>query len=499
MCNKDGAHLRAPPISKEGIMKVSSKLMVLAISGALTAAATPALALENEFHGMFQTQFDVSNFNGTSNFDASGTRYEPRGNSADAHTANFFEQRARIAYIAKASQDVKLVTKFELDYAFWGNSSYVAKRNGGGALGADTINLETKNVYFDINSPTLATNAKIGMQPVDDAFKGIFVSADMAGLLLTHDYKKASASVGYFRWNDTSGQVNTFKALGRDARNMWLFDGKYNISDATKVGLAYYYVDANNVNIKNANGTDVAPNTQLIENLTAHTTGVNFQTNIGPVTLDGFAIYQFGHNKSNNEAFFNTPNTPDGPKDRHAFAANLGARAKVGVGTLRSEFLYVSGDDNQNHSSHGFYTPANFGGSESGFWNNEMIILGRDKNAMTNDSAIVYDANNKDQGVYFGSVGYDYPFTKAFSASANAGFAAVAKTNANSPTSNNYLGTEINAEGNYKFSESVTFSARGGYVFLGGYYHKVALNGAGVPGESPDNPWDVKVLVNYTF
>ncbi|MCM0080256.1 hypothetical protein L4X63_01505 [Geomonas sp. Red32] len=479
-------------------MKPSSKLLVLALAGALTATAAPALALENEFHGMFQLQFDDSNFNGTGNLDAAGARYTPDGKPSDAHNANFFEQRARLAYIAKANQDVKLITKFELDYSYWGNSSYTTHRNQGGALGADTVNIETKNIYLDLNNASLATNAKVGMQGVDDAFKGIFFSADMAGLLLTHDCKHlpVTASVGLFRWNDTTGKVNPFTSLGHDARDMALFDGKYKINDNTKVGLAYYFVNATHVDIMDGNGN------QLIEDLTAHTTGLNFQTNVGPVTLDGFALYQFGHNGSLNQDFFTTPGVNNASRHRSAWAANVGARTKVGTGTLRSEFLYVSGDNGNGHTTNAFYTPANFGYSESGFWNNEMVILGRDKNGLTNDSAIVFDANNKNQGVYFGSVGYDHPCTDKITASVNAGFAAIAKgnqyTSVNAKTGSvnatSYLGTELNAEANYKFNDSVTFSARGGYVFLGGYYNSVAQNG-----ETPDNPWDVKMLVNYTF
>ncbi|HJV36886.1 hypothetical protein [Geomonas sp.] len=479
-------------------MRVSSKLLVLALSGALTATAVPALALENEFHGMFQLQFDNSNFNGTRNLDDAGARYNPQLKPADPGSANFFEQRARLYYTAKASQEVKLVTKFELDYSFWGNSSYTTHRNQGGALGADTVNLETKNLYLDLNSPTLSTSAKMGMQGVDDAFKGIFVSADMAGILLTHEYQKASASLGYFRWNDTTGQVNPFSDLGRDARNMVLFDGKYKVSDATTLGLAYYFVYSNKVNVQDGNGNP------LVEDLTVSNLGANFVTALGPVTLDGFAIYQFGHNGSENHYTFNpSPGGLDANKHRNAWAANLGGRSKLGPGTLRSEFLYVSGEGSEDDgNTNAFYTPGNFGYSESGFWNNEMVILGRDKNGLTNDSAIVFDANNKDQGVFFGSVGYDLPITKSISASANAGFAAVAKANIFKPVnlktgkqnSSNYLGTEINGETNYKFTDTVTFSARAGYVFLGSYW-----DGVSTGGKDPSNPWDVKVLVNYTF
>lgn len=470
-------------------MAVNKKVLAVVAAGALTAAsAVPALAFENEFHGMFQLQYDNSNLRGSNKLDAAGARYAPENSPKSAPTANFFEQRARLAYIAKANQEVKLVTKFELDYSFWGNSSYTTKRNQGGALGADTVNLETKNLYLDLNAPSLKLNTKLGMQPVDDAFKGIFFSADMAGIMLNHNYNKATASAGFFRWNDASR--NSSHILGKDARDLFLLDGKYSVTDQTKVGAAYYFVNSNKTDVKDGNGDP------LIEDLSLHLIGVNAETTLGPVTVDGFLLYQFGSNYSGNT------NPLDNNKHRSAFAANVGAKAKVGKGTVRSEFLYVSGEGNATRgNTNAFYTPANFQYSESGFYNNEMIILGRDKYAMTNDSAIVFDANNKNQGVIFGSLGYDHTFTDKISVSANAGFAALAKENANKPKNlktnavndSNYLGTEINAEGNYKFSESVTFTARAGYVFLGDYYKDVATDG------TPDNPYDVKLIVSYSF
>lgn len=61
-------------------------------------------------------------------------------------TKTFLEQRARLLYSAKASDDLKLVTHFELDYSKFGDESYSVNRGKGGALGGDEINLETKHL-----------------------------------------------------------------------------------------------------------------------------------------------------------------------------------------------------------------------------------------------------------------------------------------------------------------------------------------------------------------
>lgn len=436
-------------------MKFRRQLPVLAAAVALTAVgASSALALEHQFTGAFTTYFDLSNYN------PSGVIQD------DAPTANYFEQRVRLGYTGKASNDLKMVTLFEFDYSFWGNSSYDNPngRGQGGALGADTGNLETKSLYLDWNIPSQKLNAKIGMQPFDDAFKGIFVGADMAGILLTHSYTNATATAGFFRWDDTGDTV------GKNTRDMFVLDGKYNVNDTTLVGAAYYFVNSDNVSMTNV----TTP-----EDLTVHMIGVNGATKVGNLSVDGFLAYQFGEDNVTNV-------------DRSAFAGNVGVRMPLGKGTCRSEFLYVSGDED-NGSKHSFYTPysrkfAQYKLAESGFYNNEMVILGRDKNAMTNDNSIVYDVNNSNQGVIFGSLGYDYPLTSSLTGSVNAGFAAVAEDNSGNHKSD-YLGTEGNLELVYKFNENLNFSARAAYVALGDYYDAA----------NADDPYDVKLIVKYNF
>lgn len=436
-------------------MKLRRKLPVVAAAVALTAVGvTSAMAIEHQFGGAFTTYYDLSNYNPSGSIDS------------DMPTSNYFEQRVRLGYTGKASNDLKLVTMFEFDYAFWGNSSYDDPngRGKGGAIGADTGNLETKSLYLDWNIPSQKLNAKIGMQPFDDAFKGIFVGADMAGILLTHSYTNATATAGFFRWDDTS------EGRGKNTRDMFLLDGKYNVNDKTTVGAAYYFVNSDNISMTNV----TTP-----EDLTVHMIGVNGATKIGNLSLDGFLAYQFGEDNITSV-------------DRSAFAGNVGVRMPLGKGTCRSEFLYVSGDED-NGSKHSFYTPysrafAQYKLAESGFYNNEMVILGRDKNAMTNDNAIVYDVNNQNQGVIFGSIGYDYPLTDRLAGSVNAGFAAVAEDNSGNHKSD-YLGTEGNLELVYKFNDNLNFSARAAYVVLGDYYDAA----------NADDPYDVKLIVKYSF
>lgn len=468
-------------------MKKSNVLAALAALGLTVATTVPAMALENEFHGMFQAQYINSNFNGTGTTTlpadyglaaawGGDAQYVPFGQPKHVYSANFVEQRARLGYTAKANADLKLVTAFELDYAYWGNSSYTTGRNQGGAIGADTVNFETKSIYLDANI-FKNVNMRLGMMPYNDSFKSILFDADMAGIAFSSSYDKFTPSIGYFRFNDTGlGQDNV---LGHMTNDLFVLDGKYEVSKDLKVGAAYYFFRNDS---RTTNSNDLFDISQRDVKLSSF--GLNAEYTSGPLTLNGFGIFQAG--------------TVD-KRSTTAWALNTGAKYNVGPGTARVEFLYVSGEDSATGHSNAFYSVFdNVAVAEHGYWNNEMVILGRDKNAMTTDNSIIATTGNFGQGQIGGYIGYDLPVTDKLSTAANAGFAAVAKDNGfglgGAKHKSNYLGTEINAEANYKLLENLSVGVRAAYVFLGDYYKDVALNN-----ETPVNPYDAKVMFKYSF
>lgn len=468
-------------------MKCTRRVVSVCLAaGMAIGSAVPALALENEFHGMFRSQFINSNFTGapsTGGVD-NDSRYAPAfgydgsGNRlpAKAPIANLTEQRARLYYTAKINDDLKIVTKWELDYAYWGNSSYNTAnkpRNTGGALGGDSVQMETKNVYVDLNLPSVPVNLKVGMQPYNDAFKGFVVDADMAGVLVSGKKDNLSGSVGYFRWEDRTTGTGT---LGKKTQDFIALDTKYALSNSANVGFSYYLLD-NKLDGLDLGG--VGANASVKAKL-VHMLGVNGEASFGPVSVDGFFLYQNGT-----------------LTDRHvsAFAADAAGKMKVGPGTAHVEAMYVSGDKGDG-TSHGFVVAEAPLGAESDVDTN-MALLTRNKFGMTMGTAIVYDVNNFDQGVIGGFVGYDLPLSEKLSASTNAGFAAVAQANGNPNQGSNksdYLGTELNLELAYKLNPNVKLTAFAGYVFLGDYY-----NGVAAGGKTPDNPYDARLVLNVTF
>jgi hypothetical protein len=476
---------------------MKKKLVVASAVAALgIAAAVPASALENEFHGMYKLKYFLSNYeNGGS------AQIVPTKPGLTA--ANYFEQRARIFYTAKAADDLKLVTGFEIDSVFGDKSqggittgstiNSTAFRNSGGALDSDAVNLETKWVYLDFNIPSTPLNIKAGIQPYKDAFKGIFLDADIAGVYASAKYGNAQTALGYFRPYEALA-ISTGSAVaprGTDNFDVAVLEGKFSPSKDLAVGGAYYlYTDYRSA-----------------DPVTFHTFGVNAEAKVGPATISGFAAYQAGFSKQTTNGLTKGKGTTV-----NAFAANVASKVKAGPGSAKLAVLYTSGDqdktDGVDHSwqsiSQSTYTTttgainANKGSATNSYNESGMMLLNRNAAAAgtSTDSNLLYNTNNNGQGTIIVAAGYDAAITPKFYVNANVGAGFNAENNKAVQTKNgsHYVGTEVNAEVGYKLYDNLTTSVQGAYVMLGSLFDKVATGNT-----DPANPYTARVVLSYAF
>lgn len=473
-------------------MSFKKKMLAVAAVGALTAAtAVPAMAFENEFHGMYRFKGVMSNVQ-----NATGPYFATI--SDNPQTKTFMEQRARLLYSAKASDDLKLVTHFELDYSKFGDNSYTVGRNNGAALGADQINLETKSIYLDFNLPTTTkVNFKVGMQPWIDSYGGLVVNADMAGVLASAKYGDLANSIGFFRFDDLAGRTGVTGLSGisgKNTRDFLTLDSKYNVTKDFRVGASYYLLN-DDLDVDNSvlTATSNATTGRVAKSSITHMVGVNAQAKAGIATIDGGLIYQFG----NQENYIGTG------KSGHlsAFGGYVGSKVAAGPGTVNFVAAYTSGDSTPGTgNSNAFQSVQNTtstGVSENTFYGANLHILLRSKYEITSNGNIIGTSNNKNQGMTVGALGYDMKFTDRLYGNANVGFGAVAKTNANSGTADSkYLGTEFNAEVGYKLTENLNASVVGAFLKLGDYYKG---QGGAKPGDKPNDPFYSTVMLNYVF
>lgn len=475
-------------------MSLKKTAAVVAAAGALAAISVPAMAFENEFHGTYTFNSIFSNFakgdgaqvNPAANFSTKGSNVTQMN--------NYFEQRARLQYIAKASDDLKLVTHFELDTRFGGitDGKYAGSSDAGG-LDADGISLETKHVYLDFNL-TPNVNVKTGIQPYKDTLKGLFLDADVPAVVTTTKLGAYTLGVGYTRVSEqAAAQTGTPTArLGDLATDIFILDNTFALNKDTKVAFSYYLLA--DYKTKNA-PTNI------------HTFGLSGESKVGGLTLSGLVALQAGNTKNMTDGTLaaSTPTANGASTYYHGWAANVAAKAAAGPGTFRTALTFVSGDNQQdNRSNRGWQNAGVNSYNESGL----MIIARNTAQSPTNtDDYLRRMVTN----IALATVGYDANLSDKLFVNSNLGFAwvpASLKGQADTATfkprfnpKNNgcdFMGTEINTEIGYKLYKNLTLQGQAAYMFLGGFYKNDAMAMDGTT-HRPDNPYTLRLQAKFAF
>lgn len=446
-------------------MSLKKTVAIAAAAGALAAISVPAMAFENEFHGSYTFNAIFSNFQdgGSGDFNPAAATYGDK-----RKTNNYFEQRGRLQYIAKASDDLKLVTQFELDTRFGGiTDNKYTNSSDAGVLDSDGINLETKHIYLDFNLGN-SFNVKTGVMPYKDTLKGLFVDADVPAVVTTTKLGAYTLGLGYSRFSESEQKAVTTTRLGDLAKDLFIMDNTLAISKDTKAAFSYYLL----ADYQTANQAKLV-----------HTFGVSGETKIGALGLSGFAAMQAGHHQRQIGAATS--------KHFHGYAANVAAKVAVGPGALKTGLLYVSGNNNTapDAQDRGWQSTGIQSYNESGM----MILVRNTGNSPTSTDRYLRRVINN---VALANLGYDANLTDKVYANANLGGAWAATQGAS--RGGYYMGTELNLEAGYKVNANLTLRAQAAYAILGPYYkgRTLAADGDAV---SPDNPYTARLLASFKF
>ncbi len=462
--------------------KFQKKMFTIAAAGALSAVtALPAMAFEHEFHGLFNFNTVFSNYN-----NGSSGNFSPVGIGHKAKMNNYFEQRLRIQYTAKASDDLKLVTHFEVN-SNWGKASKTAGNGTSGGLDADSVNLVTKWAYLDFNIGK-NFNTKVGIQPYKDTLKGVFIDADLPMVRTTTKLGNYTLGVGYGRYYDDFFIAGGPDRVGDSNTDLFVLDNTYAFNKDTKATFSYYF----NADYANRNATS-GNKAKLL-----HTFGLGGQTKLADIDLSGFVAMQAGHQKR--------VTAQGGSENYHGWAANLGAKTKVGPGVARLGGLFVSGD-NGDSSQKGWQGVLNSGqGPQSvqSFNESGLVLLTRNtaNSPTATDSYIRRIITN--QGLIY--LGYDAKLTDKFNLDTGVGF-SWAPSSADAPrdlkvnkrNASDFMGTEIALTAGYQLYKNLKVQAIGAYMINGGYYKNSVLANDGVTVKTPDNPYTMRLQARYSF
>jgi hypothetical protein len=479
-------------------MSLKKTVAIAAAVGALAAISVPAMAMENEFHGTYTFNGIFSNFQ-----DGGSGDYSPTQKKDSAQMNNYFEQRGRLQYIAKVSDDLKLVTQFELDTRFGGiNTGKYTNTTDSGVLDADGVNFETKHLYLDFNLGQ-NFNSKLGVQPYKDTLKGLFIDADLPAINTTTKLGAYTLGLGYSRFAEdyqSSAVTTGLTRLGDGAKDLFFMDNSFEITKDTKVAFSYYLLADYTATATGGSSTALLDNHTKDQAILLNTFALSAETKLGPLSLSGFGAMQAGHQKGG-------PNTatttgPTSTRYFHGYAANATAKMAVGPGTAKAALLFTSGDNSTNAGSYKGWVSTGVNSYNDG---GMMILVRATQNSPTSTDRYIrkivtnvalatlgYDANLTDKVFANGNVGFGF-------APASKGAPVDKSISATSANASDFIGTEFNLESGYKVSSNLTLRAQAAYMVLGGYYKGSALNSAVAASKDPENPYTMRILASLKF
>ncbi len=161
-------------------------LTMLVVLVASLALAAPAIAaVEFKYGGQFRTRA-ISDYGLQTFTNPDGTTDRNR---------NFVDTRLRLYFDFVASEHLRLVTKWEVGDTRWGNPAAVGRSSGGG-VGADGVNVETKNVYVDFGIPNTPIWASVGIQGIK-LMDSWIIDDDFSAAVLRAQFDPIGVKLGY--------------------------------------------------------------------------------------------------------------------------------------------------------------------------------------------------------------------------------------------------------------------------------------------------------------
>ena len=440
-----------------------------------------------------------------------------------AGQGSYLETRARIRFEAK-EEKVGAVFFFEID-GRWGDSQYVSgRRNGGFGLEADTINLETKNVYVWFK-PVSNMTFNVGLLNYTDYYAGVlFGGADIAGIVGEAKFEPVDLRFGYGKIKDSTnitvssstgappGQTALTNGKNQDV-DLWFIEAHMSPNKDSRIGLNLHYVNdrgfqqptsAFSYTINPTNGINTVTESALgYDSAKIYTLGLDGSWAINKMfNLSGFAFMQFGDVTN---PCYGPGDCYDGKAKAKGYSVDLRLDVTgAGPGKLFIEGLRVSGQKEDQDDLNGIWNGSNYANAGALFTRTDMEILLPGALDSNTSQALVYDPKGPSAlnsgtglGILHFAAGYTMPVAPKLMAKIGLGWAQSAEkwTGTGYQTDKN-LGTELNGKLTYNVAKGLDLQGVAAYLWLGDFYNP-GSNEAGV--EKGDNLYKLYARLNYAF
>ena len=492
---------------------MSKMTRILLALGLILAVATPALA-EFKLNGYYRLMGYSAEVRSDANANVltgSGAGLglaQPNGQDEKGDSRQFVDQRLRLMATYDLNDNVGIVYFAEID-TVWGTA--------GGALGADNVNVETKNAYLNLKSGDTA--AKLGVHAVNDGvYQGVMYNDDMAGLSVTHKIGSMTLNALYAKlWEDSRSYD--------DDTDLYTVGAKMKVSDNFTFGADVFYLDVNDAqNVYNSTAAsylpaslwyvqpgDTYPFASDRLDMEVWTVGLNAAAAFGNFKLDGFALYQDLALDLNND-----PNHGSDSADGNSWLATVKGTLKLGNGDVGARFLYVSPNDDSDGVDQWV---GNLGEYEFPGENLMQFMVDAFVCNYGKESYAWQDSVDQGYGLMAFMLSGNHNLPQAMYLKWGAGYFLAADDKADGATGlygkrgsvgGDELGWEVAARIGKKFFEKVDVSLNASYADFGDFYDKTAITsrtGAGTNdspyvwtgGDDPDATYKAYLMVNVPF
>lgn len=256
--------------------------------------------------------------------------------SDDNDVKSFFDTRLRLYWDFRPSELLRVHYRMEIgDVRFGGgvdNGSDVSGNlvpvigpGSGGGVGADGVNIETKNIFLEFSIPLIrGLSFRGGILGYGDRYDFNILADDFAGLQLLYQRGDVAAHFVYFKFFEGDTRNNA------DDSDWFGVDAQYQVSQSTSVAATFYYwIDQENRGNLNAD-----PYQFWI--------GGEVTSRLGLVQLNGYGIYNQG------QGFF-------GRRSGKNSGINLSVSGDIHIplGSFGLQVQYISGEDGSKQQIEG--------------------------------------------------------------------------------------------------------------------------------------------------
>ncbi len=431
----------------------------------------PALA-EVSVNGYFRTQATGEDFSLTK----------------DGNSSSFVDNRLRMKVTNTLNENLKLVYFGEVDTP-WGLKGKAA--SGGGELGADGVNIETKNVYANYKASIF--DVTIGVQNFNDHVSDLVMDNDAAGITAKMLQGPVDVALVYSKLYEND-------SAEWDDHDLYGLQTGFTIKDTHRIGFDVMYFD-NNADYVNA----TAGNDSSFDATTGRfTNGVSATSaSGGEVTQIFYSLngdFKVGNSNIKGWFLYGTEDREGNPAigtddvDGGNWAANLKFGQTFGKGDMSVCAIYIVPADKQEDivldDDHG---------TVNAFYQEGLSIFLTDMyyTSYSTQGARYRDAANTGYGLTSLSARgkINLPSDMYVNCALGAFMAAddIAYDDPVTKREGTYMGTELDLGIGKTFAEKFDLSLRGAYAVLGDFYDNTAS------GDDPENFWKVVAMLNIAY